>query len=219
MKDIKLVIFDLDGLLMDTEKLGLEGWENAFNQIGVKISREALMNRIGRNQADVKKTIIEAAEDDFDYEAAREIMRKYIIDYANENGMPLKKGVIELLSYLEKVNIRKCVATSRGISSAEKYLKMANIYEQFDYIVTGDMVEKGKPEPDIFIYASEIFDVKPSECLVLEDSINGVMAGVRAEMKTIMIPDMIPSTKEIEEVIYSKCDSLLDVIELFKNSL
>ncbi|MCL2354466.1 MAG: HAD family phosphatase [Oscillospiraceae bacterium] len=216
MKDIKLVIFDLDGLLFDTEKLGIEAWEFAINQIGLNISREGLISRIGRKLIDTRKIIIESVDGEFDFEERLEVVKNYMLNYAKKHGMPIKKGVLELLSYLEETNVSRCVATSRGKNSAGEFLKLANIYNRFDYIVTGEMIERGKPEPDTFLYASKQLNINPSECLVLEDSFNGVIAGVRAGMKTIMIPDMIPATKEIEEVIYAKCDSLLDVIELMK---
>jgi len=114
---------------------------------------------------------------------------KYVLDYIEKNGMPVKPGLFELLDYLDHRGIMKAVATSTERKRTEKYLTLAGIRERFDAIVCGDEVERGKPEPDISLRLQEE-QAKDLKCIVLEDSANGIKAASRAKMFPVLIPDI-----------------------------
>ena len=135
-------------------------------------------------------------------------------DYFNEYGTPLKPGLIELLSYLKENNYKIAVATSSNKEVALNHFKRANITEYFEVIVCGDMIENSKPAPDIYLKACELLDVIPSECLAIEDSPNGIRSAFSAELKPVMIPDLIQPAEEILEMVHSKLANLNEVIHL-----
>ncbi|HDR4555899.1 HAD family hydrolase [Bacillus sp. 22475] len=212
---IKLVIFDMDGLMFDTERLGIEGWKYAFEHFGLPIPMSILIKKIGLNSVDSRKLFDEEIKYEFDYKSVKEVKREYVINYIREHGTPIKKGLLELLDFLDENNIKKVVATSRSEKMAGFYLSEAKIQHRFDAIITGDMVSKGKPNPDIFIHASKLFNYEPENCIVLEDSLNGINAAVNAKMIPVMIPDLVHPNEEIEKLIYEKNNTLIEVIDLF----
>lgn len=211
---IKLVIFDMDGTIFDTERLGIEGWKYAFEHFGLPVPMRTLIKKIGLNSVDSRKLFDEEVKSEFDYKAVKEVKREYVINHIKEYGTPLKQGLIELLDFLDKNNIKKVVATSRSKKMTSFYLAESKIEDRFDEIITGDMLRRGKPNPDIFLYASKMLDIAPENCIVLEDSLNGIMAAVNAKMIPIMIPDLVNPDEEIQKLIYAKYDTLSDVIEL-----
>ncbi|WP_377867466.1 HAD family hydrolase [Bacillus sp. R86525] len=212
---IKLVIFDMDGLMFDTERLGIEGWKYAFEHFGLPIPMSILIKKIGLNSVDSRKLFDEEIKYEFDYKSIKEVKREYVINYIREHGTPIKKGLLELLDFLDENNIKKVVATSRSKKMAGFYLSEAKIQHRFDAIITGDMVSKGKPNPDIFIHARKLFNYEPENCIVLEDSLNGINAAVNAKMIPVMIPDLVHPNEEIEKLIYEKNNTLIEVIDLF----
>ena len=151
----------------------------------------------------------------FDYHAVRnrriEIMNKYI----QENGIEQKKGLDELLSYL-KGRYKIAVATATDYPRTEMYLKRVGVFDYFDEIICGPMVENGKPAPDIYLKASEVLGLEPCECIALEDSPNGILSAHRAGCNPIMVPDLSQPDEEISALIYAKADSLSDVIEILE---
>jgi len=214
---IQLVIFDMDGLMFDTERLGVEGWKYAFESFNLPIPMSILVKKIGLNSIDSRKLFEEELGSKFDYEKVKEVKREYVIKYISEYGTPKKKGLIELLDYLEKNKIKKAVATSRSKKMANFYLDKSGIKESFDKIITGDMVVKGKPNPDIFLYTSQELMVDPKNSIVLEDSINGIKAANNAKMLSIMIPDLVTDVEEVSTHYYAKCNDLLEVIKVLQN--
>ncbi|MGR5907996.1 HAD family hydrolase [Bacillus paranthracis] len=141
---IKLVIFDMDGLMFDTERLGIEGWKYAFEHFGLPIPMSILIKKIGLNSVDSRKLFDEEIKYEFDYKSVKEVKREYVINYIREHGTPIKKGLLELLDFLDENNIKKVVATSRSEKMAGFYLSEAKIQHRFDAIITGDMVSKRK---------------------------------------------------------------------------
>ncbi len=130
--------------------------------------------------------------------------------------MPIKDGLLELLSLLDRLKIKKAIATSTHNNYAKMYLEKANVLDFFDTIVTGEMVTRSKPYPDIYLYAAELLKAKPSECMVLEDSIYGIQAAFAAGMKPVMIPDLVLPDQQIEAMLFRKCYSLFDVMHLLQ---
>lgn len=214
---IKAVLFDMDGLVFDTEKLAEQGWLQAGEMFGFPMTvKETALIR-GRNALASRRLFQEwYGESDF-FEKGKEIRNSYILDYIRENGMPVKEGMHELLKYLKEHNIKTALATSTQRESVEEYFKYTDLPYAFDITVCGTEVENGKPAPDIFLTAAEKLQVRPAQCLVLEDSPNGIMAGHAAGCKVIMIPDMDDPEEKILKLCTKVCQNLRDIITYLEN--
>ena len=134
----------------------------------------------------------------------------------DENGVPKKPGIDELLTYLKDNGIKCAVASSTSKAVAEDLLKRADIYKYFSAGVFGNMVANGKPAPDIFIEAARRLDIPCGECMCLEDSHNGIRAGHSAGMVTVMVPDMLPPNEEILQKVYAVANDLFGIIDIIE---
>lgn len=208
---IEGIIFDMDGLMLDTECIALESWERAGKDFGYVISRELMMKAVGRTLVDTRKLLVNNLGDDFPFEEVRKVRIDYTKEFMSLNGVPMKKGLIEFLEYCKTIEIPTAVATSTNRSDALELLEKVDIVDYFNTIVCGDEIEKGKPEPDIFLMASKKLGVNPERCIVLEDSENGILAATRANMIPIWIPDIIAESDIARENARYICDSLNEV--------
>ncbi len=215
----KGAIFDMDGLMIDSEKIVLMGYEFAAKKFGYDDDKVLELARfsIGRTVNDTRKIFNEAIGGNFDYDTFKPNVSKFVKDYFEKNGIPIKKGLFELLNALKRKSYRLCVATSTRKETAGEQLKKAGILQYFEDLVGGDDISRGKPFPDIFIEASRRIDVKPEDCFVFEDSINGIKAAYAAHTKPIMIPDLIEPTDEITSMIYKRFSSLDEAIPLIED--
>jgi HAD superfamily hydrolase (TIGR01509 family) len=214
---IKGIIFDMDGLMFDTERLVIKAWDFAGKQMGYSITKDIVIKTLGLNTENTRRVFIEHLGNNFDFYVFRKIRVDYMTDYIDKNGIPIKTGLIELLDFLKSNHYKMTVATSTEKEKTEYYFKKANISYYFDDIVCGDMIERGKPEPDIYLKASKIIGVAPNECLALEDSPIGILSAYRAGMKPVMIPDLVKPNEETNKILYAKLPTLFDVIELLNN--
>lgn len=213
---VKAIIFDMDGLMLDTENIALESWNKASKDFGYDISRELMIRAIGTTVLDTKKLLIDNMGSEFPFDEIREVRMKHTKEYMEVHGVPVKKGLIEFLEYCSSENISMAVATSTSRIYAKELLQKASIIKYFHAIVCGDEIEKGKPEPDIFLEASRCLDVRPEECIVMEDSEKGILAASRANMIPIWIPDIITDSTIAEENAKYICESLIEAKELLK---
>lgn len=211
---IKGVVFDMDGVMFDTEVLSGKGWAYAGKQMGVGNMEKIARDTLGLNTIDTKKVFMGFLGGDFDYIAAQKMKIAYMDFYIEENGMPIKPGLIELLDFLKSRGYKMTVATSSDRVRAEYYFEKAEISGYFNKFICGDMIKKGKPEPDIYLKACEILELPADECLAFEDSPNGILAAHRAGMKPVMIPDLIEVNREIENLLYAKLATLSEAIGL-----
>ena len=209
---VKGVIFDMDGLMFDTERLSTMAWKEIGKTMDFPISEKFILNLQGRTSSAIHEIFMETYGQDFPYEKARGLRLKFMDDYMEEYGVPEKDGLKELLSFLKANGIKAAVATSAGRERAEKTLVMAGVREYFRDMVTGDEVVNSKPNPEIFQTAARKLGLEPSECLVLEDSRQGVMAGKAAGGYIIHIPDMVIIPEEVKEGITAQMESLREVI-------
>jgi len=213
----ELVIFDMDGTMLDTEMLSIKGWEAAVAQQVPDFSQELFVKTfhkmIGTNYESCKRIANEIMPE-FDFEKGYQVSYAYMDEHIATYGVPIKPGLLELLDRLEELNIKKCVATSTRKERATQKLKLANIAHRFDAIVGGDEVALSKPNPDIFLKAASICGVAPKNCLVLEDSAAGTEGGYRAGMQVIVIPDLLQPSEETRKMATAICNDLHEVAEL-----
>ena len=213
---IKGVIFDMDGLLLDTERLTYDLCSKAAEQMGFTLSMELFKTTVGLRSPDTRKIYEKEFGEGFDYDRLREQNIAWFWEYIKENGAPVKKGVFELLSFLRDNEIKSAVATSTSSATAPRILEKAGITVYVDAVVCGDMVERGKPEPDIFLEAAKRLKLPPEQCVGLEDSINGILSVYKAGMLPVMVPDLLPPTEEVTSLLYAQADDLEQVIPIIK---
>lgn len=209
----KAVIFDMDGVIFDTEKVYLDIWIEVFEKYGYKMTKELYVNVMGTGRKNVIKTFLENFGDDFPIEKMYEEKDNQLFYIIENQGIPLKEGVKELFSMLKEKNYKIALATSAKRERVEKQIKDKWLKESFDAIVCGDDVEKGKPSPDIFLKAAKKIDVEPENCFVVEDSPAGIKAAFSGGMKGIHVEDL----KVADEDILKYCQkSFKDLQEVKK---
>lgn len=209
---IRAFIFDMDGLLFDTENLFLTYADATKKELGYSIPRKLHIESIGRTFADTKLIFLNHLGRDFPMNDFMQQTKDRVYEHIDRYGMPVKPGAVELLEELKARGIRTVVASSSAYWMIEKNLAAAQMTAYFDLIVSGEEVENGKPAPDIFLLAAERAGVTPEECVVLEDSNNGALAGCAAGMLTVMVPDIKPPTAEVAEKVFKISPSLLPLL-------
>jgi HAD superfamily hydrolase (TIGR01509 family) len=215
MHRLKAVIFDMDGLMLDTERLAIPSLRRAGEAIGIHLTDDMLIEMNGLNEKEANRLL--ATRLGFPI-PEKEFSAAFYEDYDRviaENGIPLKDGLIELIDFLEAHHIRRAVATSTNIELALKKLTMVGIIDRFEVVIGGDQVAKGKPAPDPYLKAADSLDIHVDHCLALEDSDNGAMSAATAGMRVIIVPDMKPpseATKRVATGIYSSLFEVMDYI-------
>lgn len=212
---IKAVIFDMDGTMLDTEHIKEEGLKHAGKCLNVNIDNETLTQIRGTNNKRLKEILCSKFEG-LDVQKLLEIREKYVEAYFENHPIETKKGLLELLEFLKNHEYKMAVASSSNLEVIKKYLKKVEVLDYFDIIMGGDLVTKGKPDPEIYLKCLERLGLSEEECIGVEDTANGVLSIHKAGMKPIMIPDLEEPSKEVEQVVYAKLESLLDVILLLK---
>ncbi len=216
---IKAVIFDMDGLMFDTETLYNMAWTYAGQKHGYEIDAKVLDPMRGVNQETVRRLFREAFGEDFDFFEIRKSRVEYMERYISEHGLPHKPGLTELLGYLKDKGYQIALATSTSRETALEYLEMEQVRDYFEVIVCGDMVKNSKPDPEIYLKAVSQLGRSPKECVVLEDSPNGILSGYQAGCRVIMIPDCLnPGPEELKRTT-AILDSLHDVIGYLESSV
>ena len=211
---MEAVIFDMDGVIFDSERLVYEGWKALSVKYGFDNLDEIYMKCIGVNSATCRQIYLDFYGEDFPYDKYRqERSDDYHARYSG-GRLPMKAGVEELLKYLKETGYKIAIASSTRSALVKEQIEDAGLMKYFDVIVGGDQVKKSKPEPDIFLKAAELLGVKPENAYVIEDSYNGIRAAKSAHMRPIMVPDMVQPDEEMLDKSWKICDSLKDIITL-----
>lgn len=214
MQNIQLMIFDMDGLILDTERLYLEYGLEIFNDLGYEITEEVFLGTVGLNEESTDAYYSEFFGENFNYKSISEKIDERLLETSKNKMIKIKKGFFELIDHLEKNNIKRAVATSTDRKKAEYMLKNAGLFEKFDFLICGDEVTNGKPDPEIFLKAAEKAKIEPKNTMVLEDSYNGLRAAKSAGMIPVMIPDLLEINSEIEKIIYKSVHNLENVVKI-----
>ena len=201
--NLKLVIFDMDGLMYDTEQIGMDCLINAAQKFGYVIDQEFGLSSIGMNANDYQKLVKEKFGADYPYDLISKESRKTRMAYLRKNGMIIKPGLCE--------EIKLALASSSSKETIDEYNHLAGFDNVFDYIIAGNMVEHSKPDPEIFLKVLEHFELKKNEALILEDSRNGIMAAHNANIPVICVPDLVKHGQDIIKLTYATLPSLNEV--------
>ncbi len=211
-RNIKAVIFDQDGVMFDTERMSAKAWEKAGEELGVVMEESFLCTIRGMNYQDATVRFEEwSAGKEIDCEELRRRKKEYFTRMRKEQPLPVKPGLHELLSYLKEQGYKIALATGSTKEYSLGNLREAGVASYFEHIISGDMVEHAKPSPDMFLKTAQVLGELPEHCLVLEDSLNGVEAGIRGGFITVMVPDMTQPDETLRARVDQVCESLLGV--------
>lgn len=217
MSDWDAVIFDMDGLMFDTERIAQVAWSKAAAACGYEFSDEIFRGVIGRRLPDVEQYTNQAFGRNFPFQRVYRLKQAYVNAYIDEYGLPAKPGLFELLALLDQLDIKKAVASSSTCNVIHRNLLLSGLMaERFDALVSGHDVQNGKPAPDIFLKASQQLGLNPNACLVLEDSNPGIQAAHAAGMTPVMVPDLIPPDEATRKIAFRILPSLFTVMELLQ---
>ena len=193
---VKAVIFDMDGLLLDTERLALRAWMEGAVELGATLSEETVLQTVGVDWAHTRKIVAGALPGG---EAQMDALRVRVQEIYHElmqTDLVVKPGAPELLAALKDAGVPIGLATSTARTSAEWRLNKAGLLEYFDGVACGDEIAHGKPSPDIFLLSAERIGADPTGCVVLEDSPAGLKGAKDAGMGTMMVPDLVAPNEE-----------------------
>ena len=216
MKAIRAVIFDMDGLLIDSERVALSAFKQACFELGLQIDPGTYLQCVGRNQSAANAILAEALGSNSGVSDLRACWEGHYRKKVATTPSLLKSGAIELLESLRQLDLPLAVATSTNHAHATARLKKEGIHHFFAAIVGGDQVKKSKPEPDIYLKAAASLGVASNDALALEDSENGVRAAVAAGMTVCQIPDLIEPSEEFRKRLgHHVLSELSDVFDYF----
>lgn len=213
---INAVIFDMDGLLIDTEKYLFQFWMQAAAEAGFTLTKEQLLGMRSLASEFAAPRFRETFGDGFDYFAIRNRRKELMKAHLEKNGVEKKPGVDALLEWLEKHGYKRAVATATDMERTEKYLREIGIFDRFDRIVCAPSVPHGKPMPDVYLHACAQIGEEPKHCAALEDSDNGALSAYRAGCQVIMVPDLALPLPETEKYLTGMAPDLTGVIPLLR---
>lgn len=212
---ITSVIFDMDGVIFDSERLVLDCWEKVGEKYGIADIRQVFTECIGTNNRKTQEIVYAHYGASFPYEEFRKEASVFFQKYLKDEGLPVKKGVRELLQYLQKEGIPIGLASSTRQAVVEEELRQAGLCDYFQVIMGGDKLKRSKPEPDIYLMTCEKMGTFPENTYAIEDSHNGIRSAYSAGMMPIMVPDLLQVTDEMKEKSVAIFDDLLQVIQYF----
>jgi len=215
---VDAVLFDMDGLLIDSERLSMQAFHDTCEQHALSGRTDVFKSLIGMNEAAHVTRLAEDLGDSVDSVVFRQDWRDRYQDLVSAAPIPVKPGVHELLQWLEQEGIKRAVATSSVTEHAESKLRNSGILAYFMTVTGGDQAERSKPHPDIFLAAGQSVNADMSRSIGLEDSHNGVHAAVAAGLSVVQIPDLVQPSDELLQLGHRVCSDLHEVLTLIKQN-
>ena len=215
-RPIRGILFDMDGLVLDSEVLYTRFWREAANALGYPMTVEQSlgMRSLGKN---LGQPYLESLfGPDVDYTTMRNKRIELMHVYVAEHGILPKPGIFELLDYMEDNGITGAITSSSPMEFIEKHLSAVNLLHRFQKLCSGHDIPNTKPAPDIYLLGAKELGLRPEECLALEDSPTGILSAYRAGCLPIMIPDLDQPGEETQKLLFAKADSLADIIDILK---
>lgn len=194
---MKVALFDMDGLLLDTEPITIQAKVEEGKKIGLPIKEEMVKHTIGMSQKHVDAYFTSLFGERYQHDYFKKKRQEYLFAYMEKYGLPIKEGALSLLAFLKEEGVPMAIVTSSSREIVKQYQKYHSFFSYFDKIITGDEVKEGKPHPDVYLHAAEVMCVKAEDCIVFEDSKNGVLSASRAKMTVVMVPDLIEPDEEV----------------------
>ena len=209
------IIFDLDGTLIDTERFAKECWDKALNDFKLNIPSDFREHLISVDMKFVELEMKRVLPEEITYELFQKSVDSYFYAMLSQKGLPLKRGATELLRVLKEEKVPLALATTSTRHKLRCYNQLFPICSFFNVVVCGDMIDFGKPDPQIYIRAAELLEVDIQACYIVEDSPNGIRGASAAKGMVVGIPDMIKLSGETEKM----CDFIFDNLEEFRKYL
>lgn len=210
MNDIKGIIFDMDGVILDSESISDITWDQAAKEFNVVMTSDILNSCRGSNKHDILKKLSKIYGTAFDAEGFLKRTGELFNEIEITKGIPLLPFAKEILEYLQP-KYKIALASSTKGPTVERQLKNTGVLNFFEKRITGEMVVHSKPNPEIYLKACEAIGLTPEDCIAIEDSLNGVKSGYAAGIKTIMIPDKVQPTEEIKPLCWKILSSLKEL--------
>ena len=215
-RPIRGVLFDMDGLVLDSEVLFTRFWREAANALGYPMTVEQSYGMRSLGKALGQPYLESLFGPGIDYTTVRNKRIGLMSAYVAEHGIAPKPGIYELLDYLEEAGIPAAIASSSPMDAIEKHLTAVNLKHRFQKLCSAHNIPNGKPAPDIYLLAASELGLTPESCLALEDSPTGILAAYRAGCLPVMIPDLDQPDERTQNLLFAKADSLTDVIAILK---
>lgn len=215
-RPIEAVIFDMDGLLLDTESLAMDALVSAGKALGYDMSHEFCYKMIGAPADQCRALVDTTYGAGFPIEEYFATQEKHLREMVDSGLLRLKAGVQELFDALDEWGLKRAIATSSSRVRTDHHLALVGITDRVSHIVTRDDVARGKPFPDPYLKAASLLGVEPAACLALEDSYNGVRAAHAAGIRVIMIPDLLPPTAEMHEKALHVAEDLHEIRKMLE---
>lgn len=210
------ILFDMDGLVLDTEKLYTRFWMESARDLGYPMTFQQALGLRSLNRSAGQDKLTEYFGPGISYAAVRNHRIELMDAHIEKYGIDVKPGIFELMDYLEAHGIASAITSSSPMENIQRHLSAHNLLHRFNRLCSGYDVPNGKPAPDIYLHGAASLNLKPEECLALEDSPTGILSAYRAGCLPVMIPDQDQPGEETISLLYAKADSLSDVISLLK---
>ncbi len=213
---IKGLIFDMDGLLIDTERLSYEALEYDCRQRGLQFTMEQFLGIRSLSIKKCEEKFHSYFGEDFDFYDCFSKHTVYINEHIDKYGVPMKKGADTILEYARSKGLRIALATGTPLDQAEKWLGELGLWEYFEKVQSSAFIPHGKPAPDVYLATAELLGLEPRECMAFEDSPNGVRSASSAGCVTVMVPDLSGPDEELSRLIYASSENLEEAIKLIE---
>ncbi len=217
-RNIKGVLFDMDGVVLDTEKLYARFWAEACAFYGFSMNYQQALGMRSLNKDAGQAYLSSLFGPEIRHRTIRDKRVELMDAYVEKHGVEAKAGIFELLDYLQSRGIPYAVTTASPLERISRYLGSLGLLERFGHICTAERVAHGKPEPDIYLLGAKTLNLPPEDCLALEDSYTGILSAQRAGCKATIVPDLDQPGENILSICWGRADSLLDVIGLIEQA-